>query len=62
MMAAAGFASGQTIAPPDFACAATLVNGDVLLTWNLPTNYCGAFVSYDIYDSNVGSSGGNPHK
>lgn len=54
---AAGSAAAQTIAPPDFACASTQVNGDVLLTWNLPSNPCGPFVSYDIFGSNSGVSG-----
>jgi gliding motility-associated-like protein len=47
----------QVITSPDLACAATLVNGDVLLTWNLPSNSCGPFVAYDIYASNTGIGG-----
>lgn len=47
----------QVINAPDLACASTLVNGDVLLTWNLPSNICGPFVSYDIFGSSTGASG-----
>lgn len=57
MLLTVGGLRAQTLAPPDLACAATLVNGDVLLTWNVPVNGCGPFVSYDIYASNASSSG-----
>lgn len=43
----------QAITPPDLICATRATNGDVTLTWELPVNTCGPFVSYDIYHSNT---------
>lgn len=38
--------SWAQVAAPDFLC----VRGDTLF-WNIPTNTCGPFVSYDVYSS-----------
>ncbi|MEY4876290.1 MAG: hypothetical protein RL708_1439 [Bacteroidota bacterium] len=40
-------------------CIKTLLNGDVDLSWNVPTTACptGCFVSYDVYASTAGKSG-----
>ena len=41
------------INPPDLLCVTTLFNGDVELTWDLPTNTCGStFNGYRVYISN----------
>lgn len=42
----------QIINPPNLVCATRQFNGDVTLTWQLPSNPCGSFNSYDIYHSN----------
>lgn len=42
----------QAITPPKLVCATRATNGDVTLTWQLPVNTCGPFVSYEIYQSN----------
>lgn len=44
--------NGQVIHAPDLNCTTTQVNGDVELTWNLPSNTCGPFVNYQIFGSN----------
>lgn len=44
---------GQAIVPPDLVCATRATNGDVTLTWQLPVNTCGPFISYEIYHSNA---------
>lgn len=44
---------GQAISPPKLVCATKSANGDVTLTWQLPVNTCGPFVSYEIYHSNA---------
>lgn len=49
----------QNIAAPDLNCVNTLPNGDVVLTWTLPTAPpppC-VFVSYDIYASQNSATG-----
>ena len=41
------------INPPDLLCVTTLFNGDIELTWDLPTNTCGStFNGYRVYISN----------
>lgn len=47
----------QVIAPPHLSCVSNFVNGDILLTWIIPNNSCGSFVSYTIYGSNTGKNG-----
>jgi CHU domain-containing protein len=52
----AGFLSpvkSQIITPPNLVCATRQTNGDMELTWQLPNNNCGPFVSYEIYHSNA---------
>lgn len=46
------FVSAQVVNPPNLICASKKQNGDVTLTWELPSNTCGTFVSYRIYSSN----------
>lgn len=41
--------SAQNIRAPKLSCATRLPNGDVTLTWQLPTNTCGPFQAYDIW-------------
>jgi len=43
--------AAQVINPPDLQCASKLQNGDVVLSWALPVNSCGSFLSYHIYTS-----------
>lgn len=42
-----GTSAQAQVFPPDFKC----LRGDTLL-WDLPTNTCGPFISYDIYRAN----------
>ena len=52
LLISVGTAAGQILPAPDLQCAATRPNGDVELTWNLPTVSCGPFNTYNIYASN----------
>ncbi len=47
----------QTIFPPRLTCISNFLNGDIQLTWIVPNNSCGSFVSYTIYGSSTGKNG-----
>ena len=42
----AGFSAVQ---PPELSCISVLPNGDVTLTWNIPSDPSGEFQNYFIY-------------
>lgn len=50
----AATALGQFIYPPDLQCVENdNVNSNVVLSWTIPNNPCGAFTNYQIYVSNT---------